>query len=113
MSSEDSSSDCDLIALLANLDLYGLQDGGLGCDAWSQVLVDEYQTDVGIDNVDHYLLDIARKETEVVVKRMMTGMFGRRKKQNHNVKPEDTLCLFLMEPILDHMKRYINTSMVD
>ena len=95
-STEESNSSYSILAgLLAPADLIGEKDGSVSYDSWSRVNVGSYETDIGVDNVDKFLLRKARAEAEIVSNRLMTRMFGRRNRRRNIVTPIDTLKLFM------------------
>ncbi len=111
-SSEESDCDSDILAKqLSSLDIYGDQDDDYEPGCWDEV--PPYQDEISINGVEKYLLETARKESEIVVTRLMQHMFGRRKRSKKSVQPIHTLKCFLNARFLGNMRSFINKNIID
>ena len=109
-SSDDSDSPDDrLNETLQHPDIHGEQDDDFVPGSWENV--PPYEDIIHIDGIEKYLLDMARKESTVVTKRLMEAMFGRRPRANIRVTPVDTLQYFLDSGFLGGMRVFMNRTL--
>ena len=106
-SSEESECDADTLAeQLSSLDIYGDQDDDYEPGCWDEV--PPYRDEITVNGVENYLLQTARKESEIMVTRLMQQMFGRRKRSKKSVKPIHTMKCFVNARFLGNMRSFIN-----
>jgi hypothetical protein len=87
-SEESESEDRFLNEETVAPDVFGDQDDDYVPGSWQEV--PPYEDSISVNGVESFLLTTARKEAEVVARRLMRAMFGTRKRSKHTVTPVGT-----------------------
>ena len=92
-------------------DIFGDQDDDFVPGSWKEV--PPFEDTISINGIEDFLLSTARKEAEVVAKRLMAAIFGTRKRSKNSVRPIGTFQVFLTSMFFGGMRDFINKHLDD